>query len=274
MPCDLLSLLPLGACFVAPQMDDMTGAHPLPAVDQMTFPVAEEHAMETVDLRPFLAQFDVALNGEVIGFANMEVRPVVDSEFDVEFKTKITRGVGGFARARINETAHLMVHEGNPRSIHYRKEKKHIFDKEIWSADFDWATNHIVVEADDKGWDDMLTGIETDQLTLFLYLAQAAKTQVPQFEYTVIDDDGPQEFDFDLRQGEVLETPCGNYETVVYQGVYPGSYKKIWTWHVAELDWLPVRVRKTRKDGDWAQLDMRAIESQVAAELNCGDFDE
>ena len=119
-----------------------------------------------------------------------------------------------------------------------------------------------------------MTGVETDQLTLFLYLAQAAKTTIRNFEYTVIDDDGPQAFDFDLRQGEVLKTPCGEFETIVYQGVYPGSYKKMWTWHVAELDWLPVRVRKTRKDNEWAQLDLRAMSSDVAPELNCGEFKE
>ena len=123
MNCDLLSLIPLGACFLAPQVDVETNSNTALISEDMAFPIAEEHAMEAIQVRPFLAQFDVALNGDVIGFANMQVKPLIDAEFDVDFRTKITQGIGGFARARVNETTHLMMHKGNPRSISYSKEK-------------------------------------------------------------------------------------------------------------------------------------------------------
>lgn len=224
-------------------------------------------------IQPFLAQFDVSLNGKYIGEAEMELAQTGDNSFEVRLFSKATKGAAGFVRARSRELARFSIENGQTRSHYYEKEEKLLFNKDNWSADFDWqqSTVNIDVEGDESAFE--LEGGELDSLSVYLVLADSAAKRRPWLVTNIITDDAIEGYSYQIMDNEQLDTACGPQETRVYQGILPETYKKVWTWHAESVDWLPVRVRKTRKGGDLLQLDLRAIESPNAAALNCGVID-
>ncbi len=222
-------------------------------------------------LQPFIAQFDVSLNGKYIGHAEMELAHTDNNSFEVRLFSKATKGAAGFARARSRELARFSIENGQTRSHYYEKEEKLIFNKSHWHADFDWQQDTLSVNGK-KGdlWSKVLNGGELDSLSMYLLLADSAAKQRRWLTAKIVAAESVEGFSYQIMDNEQLDTACGQLDTRVYQGILPDSYKKVWTWHAEEIDWLPIRVRKTRKRGDILQLDLRAIESSHSPTLNCG----
>lgn len=221
-------------------------------------------------LQPFLAQFDVSLNGKYIGEAAMELVQTDANNFEVRLRSKATKGAAGFARARSRELARFSIENGQTRSLHYEKEEKLLFKKDNWEVDFNWQNDTMYVDEEGDKWSQMLDGDELDSLSIYLVLAESASNKRPWLVANVVNSDAIETYSYQIMDNEQLETACGPLNTRVYQGILPDSYKRVWTWHAEQIDWLPVRVRKTRKGGDLLQLDLRAIESSLSPSMNCG----
>ncbi len=221
-------------------------------------------------VQPFVAQFDVSLNGKYIGEAQMQLLQTDTDTYEVRLSSKATKGMAGFAGAKSRELARFSVENGQARSLYYEQEEKLLFDKDNWNADFDWQDHILRVDDEGDEWTQALEGSELDSLSVYLLLADAAAKRRPWLVTKIVTSKSVEGYSYQILENEQLDTACGNIETRVYQGILPDSYKKVWTWHAAETDWLPVRVRKTRKRGDILQLDLRALESVQAPEINCG----
>lgn len=224
-------------------------------------------------LPPFVAQFDVSLNGKYIGYAEMALVQMEDQSFEVRLSSKATKGAAGFARARSRELARFIVDDGETRSLHYEREEKLLFSKDNWHADFDWNQRTLNVDNEGDLWSEPLQGTELDSLSVYLLLADAASKSRPWLTTKVVDNESIETFSYQMLANEQLDSACGSVDTRVYQGILPDSHKKVWTWHAERAQWLPIRVRKTRKRGNILQLDLRAIESTVSPSLNCGVID-
>lgn len=221
-------------------------------------------------LQPFYAQFDVSLNNKYIGEAEMELVQTDSNSFEVRLRSKATKGAAGFARARSRELARFSIENGQTRSLHYEKEEKLLFKKDNWEVDFDWQGDTLYVDEEGDKWSKTLKGNELDSLSIYLVLAKSAANQRPWLVANVVDNDSIDTYSYQILDNEQLDTSCGSLDTRVYQGILPDTYKKVWTWHAEKIDWLPIRVRKTRKSGDILQLDLRAIESTQSPNMNCG----
>ncbi len=248
------------------------------AAETETAPAAAKPSVDDVFgpqtmLQPFIAQFDVSLNGKYIGHAEMELVQTDNSSFEVRLYSKATKGAAGFARARSRELARFSIEDGKTRSHYYEKEEKLLFNKDNWHADFDWQQQTLSVAEDDDDndlWSETLNGGELDSLSIYLVLADSAAKKRPWLTAKIASSKTLDGYSYQIMDDEQLSTACGQLNTRVYQGILPDSYKKVWTWHAEEIDWLPIRVRKTRKRGDILQLDLRAIESTQSPNLNCG----
>ncbi len=230
---------------------------------------AETDSAQT-SLQPFYAQFDVSLNNKYIGEAEMELEQTDTDSFEVRLRSKATKGAAGFARARSRELARFSIENGQTRSLHYEKEEKLLFKKDNWEVDFDWQKDTLYVDEEGDKWSKTLEGDELDSLSIYLVLAKSAANQRPWLVANVVDNDSIDTYSYQILDNEQLDTSCGSLDTRVYQGILPDTYKKVWTWHAEKIDWLPIRVRKTRKSGDILQLDLRAIESIQSPSMNCG----
>ena len=235
--------------------------------------VAENFALA----QPFAARFDIQLDGKPMGYGEMTLQRLPDipgrddlQQFDVLFTSKATSGMARLARFRGREQTSFVVQNGKVFPLLYEQNESMLFSKDVWQASFNWQDDKLSVSSTDGNWDQAMQEQTVDSLSIYLLLASQAVRGIDSFQLALLKEDKIAAYQWELLPNETISNACGEFDTVVYAGTWPGSDKTIWTWHAPDLHWLPVRIRKQRDADSYFQIDLSAIAWNEDAQLNCG----
>ena len=218
-------------------------------------------------LQPFEARYKIWMNGDHLGKASMSLGRNEQGQFEVKLNSRATEGMAGFVGAKTVEFSRFGINGGRAVSNLYTQRKKVFLGGSRWRAEFDWQDDAVKVKAD-REWSQPLDGEELDPLNIYLYLAHAAAENRRVFEVDIVDDEGMRHFSYRALPNETLETACGTFETRVFERTLSESAKHAVTWHARELAWLPIRVQKTKADGDVIRLELLELTPADGATLS------
>ena len=237
--------------------------------------VAENFALA----QPFAARFDIQLDGKPMGYGEMTLQRLPDidgrddlQQFEVLFTSKATSGIAKLARFRGREETSFVVQDNRVYPLLYAQNESMLFSKDVWQASFNWRDNKLSVSSKDGNWDQAMQEQTVDSLSIYLLLASQAVRTVDSFALSLLKEDKIAAYQWQLLPNATVSNQCGEFDTVVYQGNWPGTDKTIWTWHAPALHWLPVRIRKNRDEDSYFQIDLNAIAWDKDTQRNCGQL--
>jgi len=239
--------------------------------------VAENFALA----QPFAARFDIQLDGKPMGYGEMTLQRLPDidgrddlQQFEVLFISKATSGIARLARFRGREETSFVVQDNHVFPLLYAQNESMLFSKDVWQASFNWQDDMLSVSSKDGNWDQAMQVQTVDSLSIYLLLASQAVRTVDSFELSLLKEDKIAAYQWQRLPNATVSNQCGEFDTVVYQGNWPGTDKTIWTWHAPKLHWLPVRIRKNRDEDSYFQIDLSAIAWDEDTQRNCGKLQQ
>ena len=123
---------------------------------------------------------------------------------------------------------------------------------------FDWSKQQIINKVNDSTWHMQTENGILDKLLYQLTIMSDLKAgHIPE-SYTIADGGKIKHYYFEQLADEEIETPLGKFKTIKLARHKPNSKQETVLWCAYDLEFLPVKVANTEKDG---RLTTAVIES-------------
>lgn len=215
------------------------------------------------DWQPYQAHYDVYRNGKLIGQADVTLE-LQGERWSMRSEAHGTRGLARLLRAKDDEYAEGLVHDGRFRPLTYSHQSRIAGGDKTWSASFDWQSGKVNIIAGKKGKDKLTLdmGASTlDPLSLKLEMARRLRDNDSDMMFLLVDDDEIKEQAFHVLPSVYLDTSLGCLRTIPVERVRPDSTRYTRVWHAADLEFISVRLEHGKTDGE--QIEMRITELVV-----------
>ncbi len=114
---------------------------------------------------------------------------------------------------------------------------------------FNWDNKQIVNKVNDSTWHmDLQTGILDKLLYQLTIMADLKNGKVPE-TYTIADGGKIKNYHFEHVADEVINTPLGELKAMKIERRKENTDRKTWLWCAYDLDFLPIKVVITEKEG-------------------------
>ena len=206
-------------------------------------------AGQPIRLKPFTAEYD--LSKGVLVFAKVQVSLTLESpnHYRYEARTTPTGLYTLISSDEITEISEGIVKSGRikPLNYHYRH-KKSKSDHQV-DLDFNWPALHVINQTPDSRWI-MKVGPGTQdkfgqQLSLMLALASGQRD----IGFKVADGGRTKFYQFSFQGKELIHTPAGAFSSLKMVRTKDGKPSQASLWLAPEINYLPVQVERTEKDG-------------------------
>lgn len=201
------------------------------------------------ELPTFAATYRLEYKGSRVGESVVSMRPAADGQSYVYEARTEPRGLARFVRGgTLIERSRFVVSQAGLEPVEFvfddgtRKGKDDnlvSFDRENASATSTYRGETHQFDLEPGIFDRLLS-----QYALMRDLADGGAAA----SYTVLDRDKLKIYQVSRVGEETVKTPAGEYQALVLRRQREGSSRATLMWFVADLDWLPVRIRQL-KDG-------------------------
>ena len=196
---------------------------------------------------PFAATYQVAWHGITAGESALTLATATPGAYRYSSNIKahgIFRLV--FPDALIQSSTFTFV-DGHVVPLHYQESGQARDHSEDVDLTFDRSSERVRGTADtrpvDQGFD---PGIQ-DPLSVQIELMQQLQAGLAPTQVKLFDKDQAKEYFYTRERTEVLTTPLGALDTVVYRSDRPGSDRVTRLWLAPTLNYLPLRAERARK---------------------------
>ena len=172
-----------------------------------------------------------------------------DGNFAFVSQRRTTGLISVFRNEKILEESHWRYTETGYRPIRYiyqHTSRKKNRDVEI---DFDWPNKRITNRVNDSTWKMKTQPGILDKLLYQLAIMTSLKSGVVPESYTIADGGKIKQYLFEHLDDEVIKTPLGDFKTMKLARHKPGSDQDTFLWCAYDLQYLPVKVSITEKEG-------------------------
>ncbi|GAB4184220.1 MAG: hypothetical protein Tsb002_07010 [Wenzhouxiangellaceae bacterium] len=216
----------------------------------------------------FIAIYDAEYNGDHLGEAVLSLSYDGRTYF-MQYRMKAKRGFAALVGSKLHEQGQFKIVDGNFRPQSFSHRSKAFLSKKKWDAQFDWATQQVTGENEGDDYELALQDELIDPLTAFidsdlrLIQGQSEWTQA-----TLVKGER-REYHYRAQPPAPITTACGEFSAKPLQRSRDESPAVQETWHAQAVMPVPVRIRKTQRDGD--VLDLQLSHLQLAGQRYCGD---
>jgi len=210
---------------------------------------------------PALAPFEVDYELERSGLTLIEMhrRLLVsgDGNYRFESDSRPTAALRWLFKDRIRETSFWRYVGDDPRPQVYRYERSGGRNEESIELVFDWSKHTVTDKRRTPVWSTTIPAETTDKLLYQLQLMLDLQAGNENPGYTVADDGKLRHYQYRKIGEETLELDFGAFKTIkLYQN---DGRRSTTIWCAPELDYLPVRIEHTEKDGSRMQANATRI---------------
>jgi hypothetical protein len=210
-----------------------------------------------IPVQPFHAEYATLRNGDELGRTTLDLSDNGDGSWTLRSETKGTAGLARIAGIRIVETSRFRWKDGRPEGFVYDYKQEGALRQRTRHADFDWKAGQVhVTEGDDTFRYATVPGlIDRQSVTLAIGsdLARGATT----FAYKVAVKDQVEDMRYARGGSETVTVPAGEFKAERMQRVGQSGADRTRmsrSWFAGSLDWLPVMIEQTEKNGDTVTL--------------------
>ena len=208
--------------------------------------------LAALQLEPFEARFQVSRNDFVLG--TMDIRFTLDAEGHYMYSghTKPGELLGLFISDEVYETSEGSYRNGRIRPNRYHYLQDNGKRKKQTELEFDWADGQVWTESEGKRWAQSLPPDAHDkysqQLALRLDLARGER----RISFPVADGGKIKTYHYQVVGEAYVELPYGRLKCLQVKRSKEHSPPDYVIWVAPELNYLPVKIERTRSSGDYA----------------------
>ncbi len=173
-------------------------------------------------------------------------------------ESKTTGLISLLIKDNIIEISNWNYSDSNIMPLHYSYKRtggKKDRDVEI---NFNWNDQQIINRVNDSIWRmKTQTGILDKLLYQLVIMIDLKSGNIPE-RYIVADGGKIKEYFFKYIQDEIIETPIGDFNTIKL-ALYKKNKQETFLWCAYELDFLPVKVITTEKDGHLSKAIIKSV---------------
>lgn len=176
-----------------------------------------------ISLKPFVITYQAEVRGQTLT-GIQEVKLLDQNQYEFSFRAK-SSGI------RLNENTVFTVDNNVIQPLSYENKRKIVLYNRNTSVNFDWQNK--IAETKYKGRVNQLP-IETEnlhsRLSYQLQMQLDAATQKTPLEYDLVSRDKLRHYVFDRLADEVVDTPLGKFDSIVFTRRFDDKNKssKIW----------------------------------------------
>jgi hypothetical protein len=213
-------------------------------------PLAE--ALDTLQLEPFEARFQVSRNGLILG--TMDIRFALDGKGTYTYigHTKPGKLIGLFISDEVHELSEGSYRNNRIRPDHYHYLQDNGKRKKQTELEFDWSHGQVWTESKGHRWAQALSPDTHDkysqQLALRLDLAKGTR----QVSYPVADGGKIKTYHYRVVGEAVVDLPYGRLKCLQVRRSKDDHPHDYTIWIAPGLDYLPVKLERKRSSGDYA----------------------
>jgi hypothetical protein len=214
-----------------------------------------------VDAKPLLAPFEIdyEINRSGLALIDMQRRLIQtdNGEYRFESNSRPTRKISWLLKDRISESSLWQFHKQQLRPLHYHYQHRGGKNNQHIELDFDWPQGIVNDSQRTPVWSKKIPPQTSDKLLYQLQLMLDLQAGKETLSYTIVDHGKIRRYDFKRVGNDIIELPIGRYETVK---LHRNAGKRSTTiWCAPELNYLPVRIELTGKDGSTMQANATRI---------------
>jgi hypothetical protein len=224
----------------------LCASNPL-AVAQTNGPIASSA------LAPFSVEYQVIFRGNNAGTSHLDLVRSNGGQWRYSSSNK-ARGVFRLVfPGEIRQTSLLSVDQGLVRPLRFEADDGTDNTKRDIRIEFDWARGRASGTAEQRPVDVPLQGGVQDAMSVQLALMTALQRGESPPSFTLLDKNELKTYLYQEVGRESLNTPQGNFETVIWSSQRAGSSRVTRVWYAPALGYLPIKAQRLREDREeWA----------------------
>lgn len=215
--------------------------------------------------KPFLAEFDARYEVkrgrfEVAG-ARMSLQRTQDGIFRFTSQSEAVGMLAWFMDDVISEESIFRMTDDGFRPVSYKYRHRNSDKNRDESINYDWTS--ATAELDYRGKVNVveLTPGTVDRFLLQLAAAHGLLNGELEQEHRVLDNGRVKHFNLESREPERVKVPAGSFDTLVISKVDEDDDKHITYWFAPELGYVPVRIKRVKKNEEPIVLNLKKIDS-------------
>jgi hypothetical protein len=196
---------------------------------------------------PFVATYQVAWHGITAGESALTLALQTPGTYSYSSNIKahgIFRLV--FPDALIQSSTFTLA-DGHVVPLHYQESGQARDHRDDVDLTFDRASDRVHGTSETHPVDEPLDPGVQDPMSVQIELMQQLQAGLAPTQFKLFDKDQAKEYFYTRERTEVLTTPLGTLETVVYRSDRPGSDRVTRLWLAPKLNYLPLQAERARK---------------------------
>lgn len=195
---------------------------------------------------PFVATYQVAWHGITAGDSTLTLVAQAPGTFTYSSNIKahgLFRLV--FPDALIQSSTFTLT-DGHVVPVHYQESGLARNHSDVVDLSFDPATRRVHGTAETHAVDQPLDAGVQDPMSVQIELMRQLQAGLAPTQFKLFDKNEAKEYFYTRERTEVLDTPMGALETVVYRSDRPGSDRVTRLWLAPKLNYMPLQANRSR----------------------------
>lgn len=211
-------------------------------------------------LRPYVATYAVSYGSLSVGESRMELKR--DGNAD-GWLMESHSNAHGLARlvvsSELQQRSWFVVDGASVRPLRYRFDDGDEGEKNV-SLDFDWAAGRVTGMAEGKPVSTEAPAGLQDPLSMQVAAALALESGSKLESLPMIEKNAARQYDYVFERREVLDTPLGKLDTLVYRSQRPGNKRYSRLWYAPSLGYVNVRAEQFRESKRLFSLQIKSFQ--------------
>lgn len=202
-------------------------------------------------LQPYSAEYRVSMGSLVIGRANITLRLSNDGQYSYRAYTKPVGLAAVFRKDEITEQSEgRIVNDAIIPSRYLYTHKRPKRTRQV-NLDFNWPAGRVANQTAGTPWSMQIPAGTQDKFSQQLALILALRRGDRAAEYPVADGGLLKHYRYTEVDRELISTGSGDYRTIKLARNKDNRPSRTTLWFAPELNYLPVKITKHEKDGDY-----------------------
>ena len=186
-----------------------------------------------------------------------------DDSYEYRSETKTIGLISLFRKVHIVETSRLTVGERLLKPLNYSYKRSGYRKKRDVTIEFNWKDNQIKNTINGDFWHLPIEPAVMDKLLYQLAIMYDLRNGRTPVSYLIADGGGIKTYGFEKLGEESVDTPLGSFNSIKMLRHKPGSSRRSVFWCAPELEFLPIKVEHTEKDGSRTVAVIKSLQGEL-----------